>query len=562
MRKIITILGLFALQATADKFNFWCGKPYNATAPHFAGYNMGWPDGSYDLPHGQDYHSIKVVQGRLPYLNTDTEYTAVAYVPRSAFDMTQQMNITVSIPKLNASKTIAPSQAFNGVSFPIDGSVIGEGRSQFAADITYTQSENFTMFQAYLDTVVMDVYKAPEPATNTSVVALDTLTQTISVNGCKRFIPIGYYVSTGAMFAGDFSDVDKFVAQYASEGYNTMMHAGSITSNSTQMDWTLRLCEKYGLYYQADVVGIAGNITALAEFIDRWTKYPSFLSYYIGNEPDGNLGVGSLEPAQSKYAHDFLKFNDPYHPVTLVTNCAHTMPMFAGNTDFVMNDVYSVGIPDHFQGFVCNETQGDCGCDLCDSTNAVRAVADRFDGFYEDLGINYPAITFVEQTFYSDAAYWSRPPTYAEEFAMAWLSIVSGASGVLGYTYPVTGVPMEYSELKHAIADFAANMSSESTLAQNTVLSGARVHYGRQQNVYYASWLSGYIIAVSADYKNSSPLALFTSDLDISSETSKFSAQALGRQTTGKGTRQVHVKDGLLVDSVAPLSVVVYAPST
>lgn len=562
MKEILaTALALFAHAAMGDKFNFWCGKPYNATAPQFGGFNMGWPDSSYGLPHGQEYHAIKLVQGRLPYLPTDTDTTAVAFVPRGLFDHTGQMNISVSIPDLLASQTIAPEQAVDGVSFPVNASSVQPGRHQFAADISYTKYDNFTVLQEYLTSVVLDFYIAPAPPSNASVVALDTLTQSISVNGGKPFIPIGYYVSNGAMFSGDFAAADAFVKQYASEGYNVMMHAGPITSNQTQMQWTLDLCQKYGLLYQADVTDITGNITALGDFVDQWTGHPAFMSYYIGNEPDGNIGVGSFEPVQSQSAYEYLKFIDPYHPVTLVTNCAHTLPLFAQNVDFIMNDVYSVGIPDHYEGLACNATQGCCGCDLCDGSNPVRAIAERFDGLYADLGVNYPAITFVEQTFFANTSYWSRPPTYAEEFAMAWLSIVAGGSGVLGYTYPVTGVPTTYPQLGLALSDFAAAMMRNQSLAEKTVLSGARVRYGSQNAVYYASWPSGYVVVVNTDYSKSSSVALVVSELGIPADTSTLSSQALGRNVKSNVVRPVHVQNGILVDSIEPLSVKIYFPS-
>jgi len=237
--------------------------------------------------------------------------------------------------------------------------------------------------------------------------------------------------------------------QYASEGYNFFMYSGPISTNDTEVGMTLNLAAQYGLYYQSDVTDIVDNITALEIFVQKWSSYPAFLSYYIGNEPDGPEGIGSFQPIESVNGYDYLKMVDPYHPVTLVTNCAHTAPEYVSAVDFVSTDVYAVGIPTVYNNLVCNATQSDCGCDLRNASNPILSVADRYESIYSDLGIDYPATLFVEQTFYENTSYWSVLPTYQEELAMAWISIVSGGNGILGYRYPVSSniLRAEYPEM-------------------------------------------------------------------------------------------------------------------
>jgi len=144
----------------------------------------------------------------------------------------------------------------------------------------------------------------------------------------KPFVPIGYYVDTSYIFSSSSSNfsgtASAAMKQYASEGYNFFMYSGPISTNDTEVGMTLNLAAQYGLYYQSDVIDIVDNITALEIFVQKWSSYPAFLSYYIGNEPDGPEGIGSFQPIESVNGYDYLKMVDPYHPVTLVNNCAHT----------------------------------------------------------------------------------------------------------------------------------------------------------------------------------------------------------------------------------------------
>ena len=541
--------------AQADIYKFWCGRKYNATAPSFAGYNSGSPMATYDQPHGDEYHSIKVVQGSMPYETGQSDVSLVAYVPQSIFDANGDLNLTISVPMLGANTTITADQAVNGVSFSGRASDLVVGKNRMSADASFTQYENGTAFSSWYDTVFFDFWtvEPPKKEGGKGLVALNTLDQSVSVNGGKPFYPIGYYVSNSYMFSGDYAAAEAAVKKYASEGYNVLMHGGAIGSNATQLKWTLELCDKYDLYYQCDVTDMTQNLTALGLLVSDFAyKYKSFMSYYIGNEPDGNIGVGSLEPIQSQTAYEFLKVADPYHPVTLVTNCAHTMPVFAPNVDYAMTDVYAVGIPTEYNGLECTPFQGDCGCDLCDGSNPVKAIFDRWDLIYEDLGVQYPAMWLVEQTFYDNTSYWSRPPTYQEELAMAWASVVAGGSGVLGYTWPVTGVPTKYPQLGLALSDFASQMSK---YASDTAISGPRVAYSSIGSVYYASWGSGTVVAMNTDYKQMAGFAAAASELGLSKSSVK--GQGLGRSSSSHAT-EISVHGGLLMDQLSPLEIKVY----
>ena len=541
--------------AQADIYKFWCGRKYNATAPSFAGYNPGSPMAEYDQPHGDEYHSIKVVQGTMPYETGQSDVSLVAYVPQNVFDANGDLNLTISVPMLGANTTVTADQAVNGVSFSGRASGLVAGKNRMSADASFTQYENGTAFSSWYDTIFFDFWtvEPPKEEGGKGLVALNTLDQSVSVNGGKPFYPIGYYVSNSYMFSGDYAAAEAAVKKYASEGYNVLMHGGAIGSNATQLKWTLELCDKYDLYYQCDVTDMTQNLTALGLLVSDFAyKYKSFMSYYIGNEPDGNIGVGSLEPVQSQTAYEFLKVADPYHPVTLVTNCAHTMPIFGRNVDYAMTDVYAVGIPTEYNGLECTPFQGDCGCDLCDGSNPVKAVFDRWALVYEDLGVQYPAMWLVEQTFYDNTSYWSRPPTYQEELAMAWASVVAGGSGVLGYTWPVTGVPTKYPQLGLALSDFASQMSK---YAADTAISGPRVAFNSIGSVYYASWASGTVVAMNIDYKQAAGFAAAASELGISKSSVK--GQGLGRSSSSHAI-DISVHGGLLMDQLSPLEIKVY----
>lgn len=54
---------------------------------------------------------------------------------------------------------------------------------------------------------------------------------------------------------------------------------------------------------------------------------------------------------------------DPYHPVTLVLNCAHSAPRYINTTDILMSDPYPIAL------------EQAVGCDECQSK--VTAVSTR-----------------------------------------------------------------------------------------------------------------------------------------------------------------------------------------
>lgn len=136
---------------------------------------------------------------------------------------------------------------------------------------------------------------------------------------------------------------------------------------------------------------------------------------------------------------------------------------------------------------------------------------------------------------------------------MAWASVMSGGSGVLGYTWPVTGVPTTYPQLGLALSDFASQMS---TYAQKTVLSGSRVAYGSMGSVYYASWSTGTVVALNTNYNNTAGFAATVEELGLSTSAT-INGQSLGR-TSNEKTTHISVQGGLLVDQLLPLEIKLY----
>lgn len=552
---LVTILIALA-EAQHANFKYWCGKKYNSSLPHFDAYNLGSPDNMRDLPRPQSSQKVRMVQEKLPYLSNDTNGAIVAYIPSRFFAMGGNTNISISIASLNMKTMVGSQYAGKGYSFPLDLSKVSNGMTTLEADLSYASYHNGSAGQQNLESVFFDFYKV-DPPSNGSYVVLDAHTQALSVNGGPQFVPVGYYVSSGFVFNNTVSNLSASASaamtQYASGGYNVFMYSGPISTNDTEMEMTLNLAAQNNLYYQADVTDIVDNITALEIFTQKWSSHANFLSYYIGNEPDGPEGIGSFQPIESFNGYEYLKMVDPYHPVTLVTNCAHSAPDYAGAVDFLSTDVYSVGIPTVYNNLVCNLTQGDCGCDLCNASNPIASVADRYDSIYSDLGVNYPAVLFVEQTF-SDNTYWSRLPLYEEELAMAWISIVAGGNGVLGYTYPVADDPTSQFPLSAALQDFASQMANYSS---STLLTGPRVGYSKYNGVYSAAWSSGTIIAVNAmNYTNDATILTHNFGLNGTS----VQATALGKEF-GNQTTRPQMMGGAITDQLKPYSVRVYTVS-
>jgi hypothetical protein len=127
------------------------------------------------------------------------------------------------------------------------------------------------------------------------------------------------------------------------------------------------------------------NLTSIREQVPSLFPHSSLLVYYTGDEPDG-----TSDPFNATVdAYNLLRDLDPYHPNSLVLNCQdYFFSSYAAGADILLQDVYEVGNNVTFStewGTVCNENQGDCGCDNC--KGQFEDIRDRISQFKERMEV-------------------------------------------------------------------------------------------------------------------------------------------------------------------------------
>ncbi|KAK3064838.1 hypothetical protein LTS18_003458 [Coniosporium uncinatum] len=292
--------------------------------------------------------------------------------------------------------------------------------------------------QAFVATTRL--YYLPVPLNGGSVTKLDNLYGGLQVQDYLKnstvwqpLFPYSFYVSWGGWLVNDTLARTRL---FKGLGYN-IIHVVP-PYDYDQFDMFLDECDRLGLWVMYDLRVSYRNNTALTEQINRYKDRKSLLLWYTADEPDGNS-----DPLNAtKIAYDTTKALDPYHPVSLVLNCANFYyEDYTAGTDIVMSDPYPISINATFStqwNTLCNTTYGDCGCDNCNGTfEDTSARVDSFIQFEEWIGRPAKPFWAVPQSFGNDT-YWSRYPTAAEETVMDMLFIHHGVKGSVRWIFPTT----------------------------------------------------------------------------------------------------------------------------
>ena len=313
----------------------------------------------------------------------------------------------------------------------------------------------------------------------------------------KRIFPYSFYVGWSNYLAGPAENVTKF----ANLGYN-IIHPTPGDGNSPwggdwkQFDAFLDHIESLGIYLMYDMRWTFKNISSVTEQVERLKSRKSILSWYTGDEPDGNG-----DPLDSTVlAYNAIKAVDPYHPVSLVLNCENFhYKEYSAGADIIMTDPYPIGTNMSFSvqyKTVCNSTYGDCGCDNCQGD--LRDIGDRMDkfkGYHEVADLAPKPLWGVPQAF-GGSEYWSRLPTAAEEAAMAMLFINHEAKGIVAWNFPTS------EELATVTGQLAKALSADMV---TEFLLGAKVQrltLSSQRNFDAAAWRLGKRILFSIVHLN------------------------------------------------------------
>jgi hypothetical protein len=312
-------------------------------------------------------------------------------------------------------------------------------------------------YQSYASITVL-----PERNDTGSVARVDSLYGGIELKSQKtwnqtweKIFPYSFYTSWDWIASTiNNSSATKNLTTFRSQGYN-IIHpvppGGDDPFNHTLFSQFLTICDELKLYVMYDMRHTYKNNTSISDQLSRLTSHPSLLLYYTADEPDG--WCDPLDATKNAYKH--IKSIDPYHPVSLVLNCAnfHFRDYTAG-ADIILEDTYPIAINSSYSVVYeteCNSTYGDCGCDNCHvgdpsypaiyTSNRFIDIVERVNNLYayQDWigGVKKP-IWGVPQAFWDQGSFWGRWPTAAESVVMSVLRLNHGGKGIVGWIYPTS----------------------------------------------------------------------------------------------------------------------------
>lgn len=271
----------------------------------------------------------------------------------------------------------------------------------------------------------------------------------------KPIYPYGFYTSWDwIMSTMKNTSSTKNLKTFRENGYN-LVHpvppGGIDPFDKTLFEQFLTICDELELYVMYDMRHTYKNKTSVATQLSRLQHHPSLLLYYTADEPDG-----WCDPLNAtRLSYDHIKSIDPYHPVSLVLNCANFyFKEYTSGADIILEDTYPIAVNTSFSNIYntpCNTTYGDCGCDNCHandpafpeySNNAFLDIIDRTENlqrYQEWIGNKAKKPTWgVPQAFYDRGSFWGRFPTREEEAVMGILRMNHGAKGIVAWIYPTS----------------------------------------------------------------------------------------------------------------------------
>jgi hypothetical protein len=305
---------------------------------------------------------------------------------------------------------------------------------------------------------------------------------TQTANIWKPVLPFSFYtnwdwISSTITNASSPTNLTDFRAK----GFN-LIHpvppGGTDPFNHTILSRFLEICDELEIYVMYDMRHTYQNRTSLTAQIALLQSHSSLLLYYTADEPDGV--TDPLDAPATAYG--WLQEADPYHPVSLVLNCANFhFGEYTAGTDIILEDVYPIATNNSYStvyNTVCNSTYGCCGCDNCHAYDAAYPayvanpfldIVDRlsdYSKYQEWLGLTTLAqqgkgrksVWSVPQAFYDKGSFWQRWPTGKEEAVMAMLRIHHGAKGVVAWIYPTEG------ELESTMSGLASVVTGEEVM--------------------------------------------------------------------------------------------------
>ncbi|KAG0272527.1 hypothetical protein BGZ95_011726 [Linnemannia exigua] len=295
--------------------------------------------------------------------------------------------------------------------------------------------------------------------------------------------------------------------------------------DGVQIKALLAAAHDVGVSIQYDMRHTYINTANVTSEVNSVKAYDSLATWYTADEPDGQ-GFAP-EPQSSINAYRTINSIDPHRPVMLVLNLAHTSAaQFAPAVDIMMTDVYPIGL-DPLQ---CNPgpNGGCCGCNGCvgDMATDIRRRMQSYRSQLAKIGKPRMPIWMVLQAFSDPKSCWARAPTPAEYNLMAYVSLIYGAKGLMGWIYPGGLTP----ELKQLVPTLSRELVP---LASRFILGGDQIveYTVSKQQISAGAWrttVDGARLYIVANTGNN---AVTLSDADVAAIFGQDTVLVEGRRT-------------------------------
>ena len=363
----------------------------------------------------------------------------------------------------------------------------------------------------------------------------------------KPFFPIGFYGCVVTM-NGEPPDYETALKDLKSAGCNIAQIYPSKAGieGAKSIDAFLDIADKHGMKTFVRP-GVVRGACDFAEIVyGRRRHHPCALAWMLGDDTASWQTV-----SQVRSNNKCLKAVDPDR-LTAQTDSEifhnkdiHRYLPFVGTTDVFQPQIYPV------------EAGTNTGMCVSETIQMMKAYAEDI----EESGRPQVSVWPIIQAFY-DGKLWKRYPTMAEHRAIAYLSVIHGAQGLLWYTYRprastastllgASADPEHWQGLKRIIGEIASiqnDLAARNAKEQPTVqvLEGAAVD------------ARGYdsISCLLKDKEGGNLLLVANSS--VSEVKARIGVKGFAKATTLFETpRVLSAKDGL-VDTFGPLEVHVY----
>jgi hypothetical protein len=459
-------------------------------------------------------------QSGSPYTNKTYEDNSSTPVPFTQLELHITNRKTKDI-LVEWSTRIPVNTTGNEITFSLK-SMKPNRRNPWPVDIIANSPDGTQSFHASTEVTVL-------PCRNDtgSISRIDHATGALEVKSAltnqtwKPIFPYSFYTSWDWIASTiNNSSATKNLTTFRDLGYN-IIHpvppGGSDPFNHTLLEAFLTICDSLELYVMYDMRHTYQNHTSISAQLAPLQSHPSLLLYYTADEPDG-----AGDPLNAtRLSYNYIKSVDPYHPVSLVLNCANFyFEQYTAGADIILEDAYPIAANTSFSPVYhtpCNATYGDCGCDNCHANdpaypayvkNTFLDISERTDTFYQfqtwlqtsssrTPGYTKP-IWGVPQAFWDPGSFWSRWPSGDEEVVMAMLRVNHGAKGIVAWIYPTS------EELEGATSRLAGVLTGERvmryTIGSAGRVGGVRVGGVDEELVDVSVWVGKESVLVSVVY--------------------------------------------------------------